>query len=225
MPDFSAGNQASTSVDIAVTGHVGAILPEVHPPSAPAPHNPEGDHRVMSRPAPVPDGPIEVPAQPRPADSPDDRGVPERYPGGQPVPPDTPGGGSPRGRESFATENDEAIATFERACEAWTGQQFTISGPTQIVRRMKGRKQATIFVPATDVNGNAISGVTIGPDDSEVQNVGGAVVGSPLFLLPGMSITIESEAPVWAGLIGSNATGYVCVMTTDNPSGGQLGGL
>jgi hypothetical protein len=222
MPDFTAGNQATTMVDEAVSAIPGQILPEVHPPSAPTPSNPQGDHRVMSRPAPIDTegvGP-EVPAEVRPADSPDDRGVPSRYPGDQPVPPDTPGKGSPRGRESFATENDEAIAVFQRSSEAWTGRQFLISGPTQIVRRMKGRESATIFVPATDVNGNAITGVIFGPDDSEVQGQ-----GNPLFLLPGMSASIESEAPVWAAPIPGNSTGYVCVLTTDNPSGGQLGGL
>lgn len=220
MPDFSSGNSASTLVDPAITGHTGEILPEVHPPSAPTPSNPEGDHRVRSTPPPIGRDDLEVPAQVRPADSPDDRGVPETYPGSQPVPPDTAGGDAPRGRESFATENDEAIATFTRACEAWTGAQFLISGPTQIVRRMKGRTQSTIFVPLTDVNGNAITGVIIGPSDSDVQGI-----GNPLFLLAGMSISVPSEAPIWAAPIPGNATGYVCVMTTDNPSGGQLGGL
>jgi hypothetical protein len=220
MPDFTSGNHAGTMVDDAVTGHTGEILPDVNAPAAPGPSNPEGDHRVTSRPPPTPDGAIEVPAQPRPADSPDDRGVPETYPGSQPVPPDTAGGDSPRGRESFATDNDEAIATFQRADEAWTGRQFLISGPTQVVRRMKGRGASTVFVPLTDVNGAAITGVIIGPDDSDVQGV-----GNPLFLLPGMSIRITAEAPVWAAPIPGNATGYVCVLTTDNPSGGQLGGL
>ena len=220
MPDFSSGNNTSTMVDEAVTGHTGEILPDVHSPSLPSPKNPQGDHRIMSTAPAVGDVIGELPAQVRPADSPDDRGVPETYPGSQPVPPDTVGGDSPRGRESFATENDEAIGVFQRASEAWTGRQFLISNPTQVARRGKGRTQVTVFVPATDVNGVAVTGVIIGPSDSDVQGQ-----GNPLFLLPGMSITLETEAPVWAAPIPGNTTGYVCVMITDNPSGGQLGGL
>ena len=220
MPDFSSGNTATIVVDPAVTGHTGQILPDVHPASAPTPSNPDGSIVVESTSPQVPDGAVEVPAQVRPADSPDDRGVPSRYPGDQPVPPDTVGGDAPRGRESFATDNDEAIATFQRADEGWTGRQFLISDPTQIARRQKGRGAATIFVPLTDVNGGAITGVIVGPTDSDVQGV-----GNPLFLLPGMSMRIHSEAPVWAAPIPGNSTGYVCVLITDNPSGGQLGGL
>lgn len=219
-PDFSAGNATSTLVDPAVTGHTGEVLPEVHPPSSPTPANPQGDHRVMSGRPPATHDDLEVPAQVRPADSPDDRGVPSRYPGDQPVPPDTVGGDAPRGRESFATDNDEAIATFQRADEGWTGRQFLISGPTQIARRQKGRGGCTVFCPATDVNGGTITGVIFGPTDSDVQGV-----GNPLFVLPGMSARIHSEAPVWAAPIPGNSTGYVCVLITDNPSGGQLGGL
>jgi hypothetical protein len=221
VPDFSGGNSASTLVpDEAVSGITGQILPEVHPPASPTPASPHGSQTVATRPPPPGRDDLEVPAQGRPGDSPDDRSTPERYPGGSPVPPDTAGGDSPRGTESFSTENDEAIGVFQRADEAWTGQTWPITGAVQIVRRMKGRGATTVYVPATDVNGNAILGVIVGPNDSDVQGN-----GFPLFLLPGMSMTIRSEAPVWAAPIPGNATGYVCTLTTDNPSGGQLGGL
>ena len=229
MPDVTAGAQLSTKIDLeAVSAITGDIAPLPHPPAAQTEANPHGPIAVESRPPEVAgtaNFAADIEFAVKPGEHPDDRTAPSTHPNDMPVPYDTAGGDAPRGEPSFDTDNDEATPVFQRAAEAWTGQQFTITGPTQIARRQKGRQGVTIFVPATDMNGNAINGVTIAPDDSEVQNVGGMVVGSPLFLLPGASISIDTEAPVWAGLIGSNANGFVCVLIADNPSGGQLGGL
>lgn len=225
MPDLTAGNRLATMDDELASALTGQIFPEVNPPAADVPNAPQGAIAVISEDVRLGDPNFSEGVHVEVGHSPDSRTAPPRYAGEHPVPHDTAGGDAPRGQESFDVDNDESTPVFQRATEAWTGAQFTITGPTQIARRMKGRTQVTVFCPNTDVNGNSILGVTIAPDPSEVQNAAGAIVGSPLFLLPGMSITIPTEAPVWAGLIGTNATGFVCVMTTDNPSGGQLGGL
>lgn len=221
MPDFTAGNPVNTVIpEETVTGYTGYILPEVNPPSQPTDSNIQGSHVVTST-APPEEIPAEVPAQIRPGDSPDDRSAPSQYPGDQAVPPDTAGGSSPRGRESFATDNDEATPTFQRSSEAWTGAVWQVTDKKQIVGRMSGRTSTTLYVPPTDEAGGTILGVRYAYTESMLE---GPVNTCP-FLLPGAGVTILSEGPVWVAPLSGNATGFVVVFTTDNPSGGQLGGL
>lgn len=221
MPDVTAGAQIHTQVDLeAVTAITGDIAPLPHPPAETSPGGSlHGPLAVESR---QPDlggeanFAADVEFATKPGEHPDDRTAP-----GYELPHDTPGGDAPRGKASFDTDNDEAVAVFQRASESFTTGLWIISGATQIVGRMAGRTGTTLSVPTTDEGNNAIQGVRYAPNQSQLSGP----LNTCSFLLPGASITIPSEGPVWVAPLFGNATGYVIVMTTDNPSGGQLGGL
>jgi hypothetical protein len=220
MPDFTAGNNANaTTIENADPG--GRVAPhQIDQPSEETPANVQGSKVITATEAQFTDPNYQEGHYISAGQDPADRVDHSEHGNDYPLPKDTPGGDAPRGKQSFSDDNDEAVPVFQRADEAWTGETFIISGPTQVVRRMKGRTSVTLYVPSTDQAGNAVNGIVYAPDAGQVQGI-----GLPLFLLPGMSVTLHTEAPVWASVIGANATGFVCVVTTDNPAGGQLGGL
>ena len=161
---------------------------------------------------------------------PDDLTFPEPIPGGSPVPLEsrelTP---YRRGMRQFATSNGEAVATFERASSDWSSGAVYLSsanmgvGPIQVVGRQKGRKSTTLIVPAKDAQGNAPNGCIIASTQGELQGSG---AGAEVYVLNvGDSVTIPSEAGVWAQVIPGNTTGYVQFVSVYNPPGGELGGF
>lgn len=122
-----------------------------------------------------------------------------------------------RGRPPFPTENDAALPIFQRADHDWTGNRYQVdtnnAGTVQLCGRQKGRSSVTLVVPSA-----AAQGVVIGPTEDEVINN----LSSPQ-LVPGQSLTLPTEAPVWAGVIPGQTSGTVDVYITFNPPGGALG--
>ena len=160
--------------------------------------------------------------------SPDDKTSAPEHPGFLPVPPDTAGGDAPRGKPSFDTDNDEAVPVFQRSAESFTSGFRQVATIVQIIGRQPGRQKTTLAVPETDMFGNAVDGVMWSYTDSDLAAAtaaGTAGGATPAFLLPGMSVSIEAEAPVWVAPIPGNSVGSVMFLSLDNPSGGQLGGL
>lgn len=157
--------------------------------------------------------------------APDDQVAPSRYPGDSPVPLDTaeltP---AATGHLQFDTDNGYAIGVFQRAAHDWTSgsrQPTSAQGPEMVVGRMKGRTSTTVWVPSKDANGNVPLGVVIGSTEGECQQGGFDVV----VLNVSDSITINSEAPVWVGVISGNSTGFCQFKSEYNPPGGELGGM
>ena len=141
--------------------------------------------------------------------------------GGDWLPPSQPAPGSykPAARQPFPTNNPFAVPVFERASSDWApfnynaGKLGTV--PVQIARSNKGRKAVTISVLSAETNG-----VVIGPDPgplSEYQN--GGVAGVGVYELdPGDSVTIETEASVWACCQTGQTSGGCQGWETYNPA-------
>jgi hypothetical protein len=135
------------------------------------------------------------------------------------VPHDTAGNRYETGRKPFSTENDDALAVWERASHDWTGDTVIIGMPNptvQLIGRQTGRKCITLWCPSTG------TAVCIAPtqgvcDQQFTSGVGG------LILNPGDSVTINTEAQVWAGILNGNTTGTVAFLAEYNPPGGGLG--
>jgi hypothetical protein len=146
----------------------------------------------------------------------------------RPVPQDTFGDHFRRGAKRFATDNGAAIPTFERASHDFTTGQTYVGtsngGIAIIVGRQSGRKSVTVAVPKSYYNmaGTLVTspiGVVVGQTEGELQAPGGG-----LQLLAGDSITIQTEAPIWVGLLTGQTTGFCQWCVEYNPAGGELGG-
>ena len=123
------------------------------------------------------------------------------------------------GRAPFSTGNEEALAIWERASHDWTGDTVNIGMPNptvQLIGRQKGRKCITLWCPST---GTAVCIAPVqGICDQQFQSgIGG------LILNPGDSVTINTEASVFAGILNGNTTGTVAFLAEYNPPGGGLG--
>jgi|HubBroStandDraft_6_1064221.scaffolds.fasta_scaffold291133_2 hypothetical protein len=137
----------------------------------------------------------------------------------QEVPSDTAGYRYPTGRKPWDTDNEDALAIWERASHDWTGDTVTIGMPNptlQLIGRQPGRKCITLWCPSTG------TAVCIAPtqgvcDQQFTSGIGG------LILNPGDSVTINTEAQVWAGILNGNTTGTVAFLAEYNPPGGGLG--
>jgi len=143
-----------------------------------------------------------------------------------PVHHDTAGNRYTTGRKNFGTDNGEAFPVFERASSDWTAGSVVVGtnngGTSIVVGRVRGRKTVTVWVPSTWTNPGGTSttpnGVVIGQTEGELQSGAGAQLN------PGDSITIGTEAPVWAALIPGKTSGVVQYLVEYNPAGGELTG-
>jgi hypothetical protein len=129
------------------------------------------------------------------------------------------------GRPAFDRDNSEAVPTFQRSAHDWSSRVIWVdanSGGTAIAGgRMPGRVDITLAVPLLLSNGVAPLGVVYGPTEADVQAAQiGQGSGLVPCLNPGDSITLYTEASVYVGLIGTNATGAVQVTQHFNPPGG-----
>ena len=135
------------------------------------------------------------------------------------APHDYAGAPHPTGRAPFHNDNTEALAVYQRGDKEWSANRIVVdtnnSGTVQLIGRQKGRVGVTLSVPSS-----AATGIVFAPTEGEVLNSQSCPA-----LLPGDSITIPTEASVWAGVIGANTTGTVDVIATYNPAGGGLGSM
>jgi hypothetical protein len=136
-----------------------------------------------------------------------------------PVGPDTPDQLWTPGRQGFAADNREAVGVFQRASEFWSARGCAVDanagGTAEVIGRQKGRTMVRIWVPTLMPNGIAPLGVIIAPTQGEAQ----AGLNSGVVLNVGDAIELHTEAPVFAGLIGANLTGYCqCVAYFDPPT-------
>jgi hypothetical protein len=143
-----------------------------------------------------------------------------------PVKSDEPGNKYTTDKKAWGTNNADALMVFERASSDFTAGIISINtqnGNTAIVvGRQKGRKSVTIWVPSTYTNSSGSSstpnGVMIAQTEGEVQAY------AAVQLNPGDSITINTEAPIWAGVLPGASTGICQYIVEYNPAGGELGG-
>jgi hypothetical protein len=142
-----------------------------------------------------------------------------------PIQLDRPGDLYERGNKVWGTENGNALAVFERGSKSFTAGQIVVGtangGTSIVVGRQKGRKNVTISVPATytasDGTSSTPNGVAIAETEGELQLINGGFQ-----LNPGDSITISTEAPVWAGLLPGKSSGLCQYLVEYNPTGTDL---
>lgn len=220
MPEFTAGNQTATVVDEAIIANTGYVLPDVHPPSAPTPSNPQGPHEVTSTEPAFGDPNYAAGIIQFDDESPESRSAPSQYGDDYPLPHDHAVAPHPAGTPRFSTPNgDGTVATFQRASQDFTSGILIVSAALLISGRLDGKESVTLWCPSTDMLGNAVNGFIFGETEGELQQGNLAA-----FLLPGQSVTIRSEAPVWAAQIpGGSGVGTVCYKVEYNPPGGSLG--
>jgi hypothetical protein len=128
------------------------------------------------------------------------------------VPPDRPETHYQRGQQPFSQDNSQALPVFERAAHDWTGNTWVLTQTRQVAGRQVGRKSVTLWNKSSSA-----TSVFFAPVEGEVDQ------GQALSLDPGDSITIPTEAPVYAGPGPLVASCTVQVMATYNPPGGGLG--
>ena len=121
---------------------------------------------------------------------------------------ETPPMSTQPGRRAYDTRNSDALPVFERSSEKWSANTLVLNNaePLQVAGKQKGRKELILFVP-----NSATAGVVIAPDSGEVSMGGGVQLD------PGATLTLKTEAAVWAGLISGQTTGTICVVATSNP--------
>jgi len=125
----------------------------------------------------------------------------------------------------WSVDNADALAVFERASGKFTAGQIVVNsyngGTSIVVGRQKGRKNVTVSVPSTytaaDGTSSTPNGVAIAEQEGELQLINGGFQ-----LNPGDSITISTEAPIWAGLLPNKTTGLVQYLVEYNPTGNDL---
>jgi hypothetical protein len=117
----------------------------------------------------------------------------------------------------WAQENADAFPVFQRASHDWAANAYTLQStdaPIQLSGRLKGKLRTTVWVPT-----GSAKGVVVSPDQGDIQQGAGITInpGDP-------PLNIDSEGPVWAGVIPGQATGGpVQVVTYFNPLGGNFG--
>lgn len=138
------------------------------------------------------------------------------------APQDTPGARhNGTGKPPFHTETSSALGVFQRKNHDFTANTFILSAGTpalEVIGRQKGRGTTYVSCPSVASVAGSV-GFIVGPSEAEVLNgVGGVAV------YPGESVTIESEAPVWIGLLAGQTSCICRVVSSYNPPGGGLGG-
>jgi hypothetical protein len=129
------------------------------------------------------------------------------------------------GGKRWAVDNGDALAVYERGAGSFTAGNIVVNtyngGTSIVVGRQKGRKNVTISVPATytasDGTSSTPNGVAIAETEGELQLINGGFQ-----LNPGDSITISTEAPVWAGLLPGKTIGILQYLVEYNPTGNDL---
>lgn len=133
------------------------------------------------------------------------------------------------GQPPWKIDNDAALPVYQRAAGQWRPLLISLQGAPngvlQLVGKQKGRLAVVLSVPTTLPNGSTSpNGVLIGCDPGAIENAKTVGLGAVYVLNAGDTITLPVEADIWAGLIGSNTTGWVQLIDLVNLPGGGLGG-
>ncbi|MDE1881979.1 MAG: hypothetical protein KGI89_15705, partial [Euryarchaeota archaeon] len=112
---------------------------------------------------------------------------------------------------SQSTPRRDSVPVVERATSSYSARGFQITNANPYVMlsgRRRGRKWITLAVPSSYIApGGTTSSTPLGVMIAEDPNA--IVAGVGYQLNPGDTLTIDSEAPIWAGVLPGNATGYV----------------
>jgi hypothetical protein len=113
------------------------------------------------------------------------------------------------------TPASQAVPVYERAAETHSTRCLSINSTSMLLGRRVGRKYVVLSCPTT-YNGSAnANGFQVSDTRSYVDVNAGYQVN------PGDSIEIDSEAPVWVGVLNGNTTGVVQWSEVFNPAGGH----
>lgn len=127
----------------------------------------------------------------------------------------------------WSVDNSEALAVYQRCASDWSAGLTQVGGQNNAVKvigRQKGRQSVTLAVPTALPDGSSPNGVVVGSSEGAVQQAVNANAGGVWILNPGDSVTIYTEASVWAGPLVGQTTGWVQFVVAFNPPGGGIGG-
>lgn len=113
---------------------------------------------------------------------------------------------NPAGRKPWAVPNNEALPVFQRGSHDWQARTYVVSGALEIAARVKGRTRVYMWVATGD------DPVVVAPTQGEVNVYSGVEIAA------GSSLTVDTEAPIWAGPVSGNTTGTVSLIALTNPS-------
>lgn len=126
------------------------------------------------------------------------------------------------GKAPFGQSNQHALGIFQRSAETWQVAAIVLDAnqgsSAKIFGKQKGRTKVLLYTPTDLPSGGANPGVLIGPSESEVQQGTFQVGTTSGWASP---LTLETEAPVWAGVIPGQSTGFVLAIAFVNPETSQ----
>ena len=113
------------------------------------------------------------------------------------------------------TPHDQAVPVFERAALSHSTRAVSVSSTSMLLGRRPGRKYVVLSCPTTYNGATNANGFQVSDTRAYIDANAGYQVN------PGDSIEIDSEAPVWVGLLGTNTTGVVQWSEVFNPQSGN----
>ena len=124
-------------------------------------------------------------------------------------------GSTPAANPVRLTPHDQAVPVYERAAETHSTRGLSINSTSMLLGRRVGRKYVVLSCPTTYNGSTNANGFQVSDTRSYVDANAGYQVN------PGDSIEIDTEAPVWVGVLSGNTTGVVQWSEVFNPAGGH----
>jgi hypothetical protein len=126
------------------------------------------------------------------------------------------------GREPFSVPNARAMGVWQRATRTWTPRAVRVGQtPVKLVGRKRGRLKVSLWVPKTVVVSGVVvtvtHGVLVAASAGEASQFAGAVLNV------GDSLTVPSEASVYAIALPTQVVGFVQYADYFNPSASSPG--
>ena len=123
----------------------------------------------------------------------------------------------------FETDNAKAVPVFERAALSHYTGAAQVNGTQMLLGRRAGRKYVVLSVPNSYIPlGSTVAstpnGVMVDDDRSGLDTSSGYQLNA------GDSLEIDSEAPIWVGLLPGLTSGVVQFSEAFSPLGGPVGG-
>lgn len=109
----------------------------------------------------------------------------------------------------------DAVPVNERASESHNTRAYSINATSMLVGRRAGRKYVVLSVPTTFNGSTNANGVQVSDTRAYIDANAGYQLN------PGDSLEIDSEAPVWVGVLSGNTTGVIQWCECFDPQGGR----
>ena len=123
----------------------------------------------------------------------------------------------PTRETSFSQTNAHAIPVYERAAANHITRSNSVSSTQMLVGRRPGRKYIVLSCPSTWNGATNTLGFQVSDNRNAIDTNSGFQVN------PGDTVEIDTEAPVWVGVLSGNTAGVIQWVETFNPMTEHLG--